>query len=171
MKHLNSTLALAIAGLATLLSAAPADAAVRMNLQASAACKAAAGPGADVFYFDTLYAQNTSGSLQYLTCGVPEFNPGTNRAADRVEVLVRNPTASSMTFTCVLQAGYSVGGVNNAVANVTVAANSTGVFDFSASTTPALPARTSQYAPYTLSCAVPAQGRIDTVTVQYPETF
>lgn len=171
MKHLMLNLAAGVVGLAAVLTTTPADAAMRMNLMPSAACKAAAGPGASVFYFDSQYTQNTSSSLQYLTCGVPEINPNSNRAADRIEILIRNPTASPITFSCVLQAGYSVHGVNNAVVTKEVPANTVSVIDLSASTTPAMPARTVMWAPYTVSCAVPAQGRLDLITVQYPETL
>lgn len=149
----------------------PATSAVRMNIAGPNACKSASGFGTNAFYYDSQYVQNTTNTTQYLTCHIPEINPGTARSAEDVQVLLRNPTGATITFTCALQAGYSVNGVNTSVFTINVPANDVAVLSAGPASTPALPTRTSQYAPYTMSCAVPGQGRIDAITVGYPETF
>lgn len=172
MKHVSALQATIVtAVLAFAVTVPAADATIRMNLIGSTACKAASGPGADVFYFDSQFAQNTSTSVQYLTCAIPEINPNSSRPANDIQVLLRNPTVASMTFTCVIQAGYSTTGVNSAVYQVVVAANSEGGIYSSTGSTPALPVRNDLFGPYILSCAVPPQGRVDTITAGYPETI
>lgn len=152
------------------LTATDAAAGTRLNANAGGICKAASGPGADVFYFDSQLVQNTSESLQYLTCFIPEMNPDSNRSATSIEVAFRNPTEAEIVFTCVIQAGYYQGEVNNSTFVIPVIPGGNAELYADSSTNPALPFRSSFYSPYTLSCAVPAQGQIGLISVRYPET-
>lgn len=138
---------------------------------ASAACKAAAGPGAQVFYFDTLGALNTSAGTQYLTCNIPDVGMGngniTSNPISELDVTYSNPSTASVTFTCVFQVvGLGAGGAN-AVFSQTVAANTIGSFHvYSTSGTPALPPR-ADFNNYIMSCAIPAGARLDSLKAYY----
>lgn len=150
---------------ATVAVVAPiATASVVSNGTGGTLCKAASGPGADVFYFSNLSAENISDSLQYLSCG---FNSDINDAnepvatAQALNVAVYNTTDAVATFTCVVQTGNEGFGVRNtAVYSLDVAAND---FDFIYSDeneVPAMPAPSNRFSPYTLSCAVPGGGKV-----------
>lgn len=171
MNHLSKSLAITVLVLSAAVSAPQASAAIRMNANAGGVCKAAAGPGANVFYFDSQLVQNTSSSVQYLTCLIPEMNPISTRSATDIQVVFKNPTGASISFTCVVQAGYAPSTVNNAVYVTPVPAGGIAQINSTGTSTPAIPARASSYSPYTLSCAIPAQGQIGIISTAIPESL
>jgi hypothetical protein len=169
----TAVLSAAIAAIlgATALSIPQAKAAFRTAGNGGTLCKAAAGPGANVFYFDNRYAQNTSASVQYLSCQfVDAYDVTTPGNALYVNIGFGNPTASAATFTCAVQSGtdgYSV--TNTAIMSIVVPANTPfSNFYLSSVTTPAIPARPNSFVGYTASCAVPAQGKVNMIEIELP---
>ncbi len=167
----TATLAAAIAAIlgVTALAIPEAKADFRTSGNGGTLCKAAAGPGAQVFYFDNRYAQNTSASVQYLSCQfIDVFDATTPGSAYAINIGYANPTASPTNFTCAVQAGtdgYDV--TNTAVVSGTAGANTTfNNFFLNAGSTPARPIRNNAFVGYTASCAVPAQGKINMVEIQ-----
>jgi hypothetical protein len=156
---------------AGVLSTPDAKADYRGSGNAGTLCKAASGPGAQVFYFDNRYAQNTSASVQYLSCQFLDvYDYSGTGTATAINIGLANPTASAISFTCVTQAGtdgYLT--TNSAISTVSVPANTAfqNIF-LNAGTTPALPARPNSFVGYTVSCAVPAQGKVNMIEIQLP---
>jgi hypothetical protein len=133
-------------------------------------CKAAAGPGANVFYFDNRYAQNTSASVQYLSCQFVDVYDATVNNASAINVAYGNPTAAAATFTCAVQSGADGYGITNTaiVSASAPAGQAFGNFFLYSGSTPAIPLRTNAFVGYSMSCAVPAQGKITIVEIQIP---
>lgn len=139
---------------------------------AAAACKAASGPGAAVFYFDSMGALNTSNVTQYLTCNIPDVDGGASNGggSDIQELDLRwsNTTSASITITCVFQA-INTGTATNAVYTLGALANTPDNhrFIYTSSDIPALPARVDQGF-YTMSCAIPAGVALNMIKAYYP---
>lgn len=152
-----------------------ANAEVWSNTSGGTSCKGSSGFGATVFYFSNQTAQNTSTGGQYLTCYVPASNDGSAESLSDVQILVTNTTGAVQTFTCALQSGYELNGANNnivtAIMNINVAANSGGNLHFTPSSTPVIPASASAYNPYTLTCLVPAGGKLGLIHARIAGTF
>lgn len=175
-RQLGSSLqmALATAVLAAASLAAPVShATVQMNTNGGASCKASFGDGAKLFYFSALYAENTSSSSQFLTCIIPEMNPGSSRSATQIEVAAINTTGAAVTVTCAISAGYPEfgGTVNTSVYSLNLAANGDDEIVSNAGSTPAIPARSTRWSPYTVNCIVPAHVRIGLISTIFPELF
>lgn len=148
-----------------------AQASLRLNSTAGSICKAASGPGASVFYFSNLYAENTSAAVQYLTCAFPDMNES-GEAPSALEITFKNTTAAAVSYTCVVQSGWLQTGyvVNTASYTRNPGANAElNVFTTPAST-PAMPERGSTFSPYSVSCSVPPGGRFGLVTTLVPGT-
>ncbi len=158
-----------VAACMTYLPAANAN--LRLNATGGTVCKAASGPGAAVFYFSNLYAENTSATIQYLTCAIPDIHE-TSELPSIVEIGLQNTKAVSAQFTCVIQNGWIQSGytVNTATYVQTAVANGYSNVEASAFSTPALPARSSTFSPYSLSCAMPTGGRLGLVTTSVTGT-
>ena len=159
----------------TLLAAAvvaipAAQAEVRMNTTGGGSCKGSSGFGAQYFFFANTYAQNTNASGQYLTCDMPYANIGSADAPSNIQVLLLNPTGSTVQFTCALQAGYDLlptgSVVNTSVYVIDVTSNEEGNMNVTSSSTPAMPLAPNAYAPYTLSCLMPPQTRLGLIQVR-----
>lgn len=165
---MKSALATCALGAAFVLAAPSALATVYGYTTGGSACKAASGPGADVFYFTNLSAQNTSGSIQYLSCLYVDVNRDNATTPSRVLLNLINPTGAPIDFTCALQAGNEgTSSVNTKVIQVTVPANSTAFPNQSGADVPARVA----YAGYTISCAVPPLGKVALLGVENPGTI
>lgn len=132
-------------------------------------CKAAAGPGAQVFYFSNLSAQNTSATVQYLSCNAGGSYEGSQSGGvtpTSVNMNVVNPTATTPSMTCVLQSGNEgFSTVNSVVKTYTLAAFGTD-YSFNSFTT-GIPAAVA-YGGYTWSCGVPASVKIAYMGVTFP---
>lgn len=155
---------------AGLLSIPEAQATVRSVESASGLCKAASGPGADVFYFDADYVQNTSGAVQYLTCTIPDIDGNSTGGTEPNEILLHfdNPTGAAMTFTCVIISRHGGSPSNAVVLNVEAAANANHVTAAAFSGfEPLVPSR-NQNAYYALSCAIPSQGKMVSIETIWP---
>jgi len=155
------------------LASSAAVAGVQLNSNGGIACKAANGNGAKLFNFGNLYAQNTSTTPQFLSCFVPEFNPQSNRSADQIEVAMINTTGVTAHFVCVIQSGYPefAGTVNTSVYEFDVAPNDDDEVVSTSFSAPAIPARATRWSPYSVSCSVPAGGRIGLISAIFPESF
>lgn len=165
---MKSTLATCALGAAFVLAAPAALATVYGYTTGGSACKAASGPGAAVFYFSNLSAQNTSASTKYLSCMYVDVNRDNVTSPERVLLNLINPTASPINFTCVLQAGNEgTDIINSQLIEVTVAPNSTA---FPNQTGSNIPARVA-YAGYTISCAVPSQGKVALLGIENQGTI
>ena len=166
MKAATATALLAAA--VVVIPAAQAE--VRMNTTGGGACKGSSGFGAQYFYFANTYAQNTTGTAQYLTCDMPYANLGVPDAPDNIQVLLLNPTGGTVQFTCALQAGYDLlpggGSINTAIYTINVTTNTQGNMNVSSSSIPAMPLAPNAYAPYTLSCQMPSNTRLGLIQVR-----
>ena len=173
-QFLGSTIksALAVGGLAILLSAPSAEAVLRLNTTAGTSCKGSSGFGAVAFYFSNQTAENTTGSGQYLTCNIPTVHNSGAVTPNRIEILFSNNEAVAKDITCALQVGYEIGssssGVSTAIYNIALPASGYAIFDASSSSTPALPISGSGYNPYTLSCLIPSGAKMGVIAVQMP---
>jgi hypothetical protein len=138
---------------------------------AAAACKAASGPGAAVFYFDSTRALNTSGATQYLTCNVPDVDGFGGFGTDIQEIDLRysNTTGAPVTITCVLQAINS-GVASNLVGSMTVPANSTDSYLYVFTGSTPIPVR-GDLGFYVLSCAIPPGAALNMIKAYYPGTI
>jgi hypothetical protein len=88
-----------------------------------------------------------------------------------IQVLLLNPTpGTTMTFACVIQAGYDPGVVNSALYVVSVPSPGN-VLQSDFSTTPRLPAQPDDSSAYSLTCLVPPQGKIGLITLTLEEEF
>lgn len=159
-------------GLAALTSTG-ASASTYVNRPASGACKAAFGAGASVFYFDAEGAQNTSASTQYLTCSLGDVNSAADSISS-VSLHFQNPNATAATVTCVIVLAHP--GTTRTVASysINVPANTgTGHYynQFTSSSTPAIPTRSSSDDGYTMSCAIPAGVKFNTITTESPKSL
>lgn len=168
MSNMKSGLQIAVVSalLAIGVMALPAaKASLRLNSTAGSICKAASGPGAAVFYFSNLYAENTSTATQYLTCAFPDMNES-GEAPTALEISFQNTTAAAVSYTCVIQSGWLQNGyvVNSATFTKNPGANSELNVFATSGTTPAMPARGSGFSPYSVSCSVPPGGRFGLVT-------
>jgi hypothetical protein len=170
---MRSTLLTCAIAAAAALASPVAHALIVSNTTGGVSCKAANGPGADQFYFSNLSAHNIAGSLQYLSCAYIDINrnqtPPEDAVASNIQLI--NAGTASGSFTCVIQAGTEGGVVNSGIYTQTVAAGATGFIFSDAGTTPAMPARPDRFRPYTLSCAVPSQGKIGLVNMFLPGTI
>lgn len=156
--------------LAASLASPSAHATVRSTEPASGLCKAASGPGAQVFYFDADYVQNTSSAVQYLTCTVPDIDGNSTGGTEPNEIFLHfeNPTSAAMTFTCVIITRHGGDPSNAVVLTVDAPANATHVTTAAFSGfTPLVPSR-NQNAYYAISCAIPAQGKMVSVETIWP---
>lgn len=146
-----------------------AEANIWSSSTGGAMCKGSSGLASAVTYYSNLYAQNTSSSGQYLTCGFTDVHAGNTATANQMWIGVGNPTAASITFNCAIQSGYQGGAgvVNTVVRNETIAANTDGWIYLNSST---IPPKGSEWSPYTLNCLVPAQGKIGLLTLDMPGT-
>lgn len=153
-------------------ASAPALAEITSVEPASGLCKAASGPGADVFYFDADYVQNTSTSTQYLTCTVPDIDrAGGASEPTNIFLHFENPSGVAKTFTCVAITRH--GGDPSAVSVMSqsvAAGNTHATMNFTAASTPALPLRGFN-AYYALSCAIPAEGKMVSIEVNWSGTI
>lgn len=165
IKTAACVIALGLVGAPATASAAT----ISTNSTGGVDCKAAAGPGAQVFYFSNLSAQNTSASVQYLSCMAGGAYEGLQGAAIKpafINLNVVNPTTGTPSMTCVLQAGIEgYGTVNSLVKTYTIFASGTDL-SFNSSGT-GIPDPVS-YGAYTWSCGVPAQLKIAYLGTQYP---
>jgi hypothetical protein len=165
IKTAACVIALGLVGGPAMVSAAT----IATNSTGGVGCKAAAGPGANVFYFSNLSAQNTSASVQYLSClagGAYEGSQGAAIKPTNINLNVVNPTATTPSMTCVLQSGLEgYGTTNYLVKTYTIPANDT-TYSFNSSGT-SIPDAVS-FGAYTWSCAVPSQLKIAYLGVTYP---
>ncbi len=153
-----------------------AQASITMGSTGGVACQATNGNGAKLFNFGNLEAWNTSAATQFLSCGgLSNINPALGTIeAQVIFVGLTNPTGADMTFTCAIQAGYvtNAGGlVNTAVYNWVAVAASTGINASTPVSSPATPDRPDSISPYTMSCSVPAQGKVGLLSVTMPGTI
>jgi hypothetical protein len=164
IKTAACVIALGLVGASETVSASTAT-----NSTGGAVCKAAAGPGANVFYFSNLSAQNTSGSVQYLSCmagGAYEGTQGQAIKPTNVNLNIVNPTAGTPSMTCVLQSGLEgYGTINTVVKTFSIAANDTTyLFNSSGAGIP----EAVNFGAYTWSCGVPSQVKVAYIGVTYP---
>ncbi len=175
MNHLKVALRSAVAtGVITVgVMALPlAQADIRVNTTGGTACQATNGNGAKLFNFGNLEAWNTSAGTQFLSCGgLSDINPVSSVGAVDIWYGLTNPTAASISFTCVIQTGYVGNVVNSAVYVKVVAAGTTDFVNSASDTTPVIPAREDSYSAYTMSCSVPAQGKLGLLSVSMPGTI
>jgi hypothetical protein len=165
IKAAACVVALGLAGAAATVSAS----AIATNSTGGVACKAAAGPGANVFYFSNLSAQNTSASVQYLSCmagGAFEGTQDTKAKPTSINMNVVNPSATTPSMTCVLQSGNEgFGSINSVVKTYNLVASDT-FYGFNSFATD-IPNAVA-YGTYTWSCGVPSQAKIAYMGVTYP---
>lgn len=152
-------------------ASAPALADITSVEPASGLCKAASGPGANVFYFDADYVQNTSTSTQYLTCTVPDMDRAGASEPTYIFLHFENPAAVAKTFTCVAITRHGGDASAVSVMSQSVSAGNThATMLFNSGSTPALPLRGAN-AYYALSCAIPAEGKMVSIEVTWPGTI
>jgi hypothetical protein len=134
-----------------------ADAVWRVHNAASSVCKAASGPGAAVFYFDSIGALNTSGATQFLTCGLLDAGATVSSTDfDFVGMHLENRNGSSVQFTCVIQSHHGSLAAINAIYVFNGTANDDHVqFNAFDTSTPAIPQRATSDWYMTMSCAMP----------------
>ncbi len=163
--------ALATCVLAAGLIALPALASISANTSGGASCKASNGNGAKVFFFSNLYAQNTSVSPQYLSCGFIDFEDNTIGNPLYANIVVHNPTAANVSITCVVQSGTEGTGTINTQSKVqTAAAGSLTEFVFS-NGAGTMPARANQHSAYTVSCLMPPQSKLGILRLMHVGNF
>lgn len=165
------------AGIAGLLvvglgASSTSEAVIYSSNAASGMCKAASGPGAAVFFFSALYAQNTSASTQFLTCALSDPGHTTSgRAITNVNMHLDNPNAAAVNFTCVVQLHHFGASTTSAVYQIPGTANNNHIqANFSSASTPAIPTRGSSDQFYTMSCAMPAGTRLVSIDTVMSET-
>jgi hypothetical protein len=162
--NLNQTirttlLSAAIGGIMTVgVAFSPAaDAVWRVHNAASSVCKAASGPGAAVFYFDSVGALNTSSTIQYLTCGI--LDAGATAAGTdftNIGLHLENRNGVTAQYTCVIQAHHGGSAATNAIYVFNGSANNDHVlFNASSGGSPAIPPRLTVDWYMTMSCAMP----------------
>lgn len=152
-------------------AASTANADLYSHNSASGMCKASAGPGAAVFYFNSTYVQNTSGSVQYLTCPIADASASASGLPMyRVSLHLDNPNAAAVNYTCVVQLHHGGSVATSAVYQIPATALNNHVApNYYASSTPGVPQRTSSDEYYTMSCAIPAGARMVSIDTQLDE--
>lgn len=138
-------------------------------------CKGSSGFGAQYFYFPGSYAENTTSSLQYITCVMPMIrNDATAYPTDgsqgmSLSVQLVNSSGANAASTCAVEMRYpnqSAGNVVTSVKTVTVLAGGQSIMQF----TPAdLPIRNG-FIPVNLTCGLPAGFRLGFVDMFQPAT-
>lgn len=135
---------------------------------ASALCKAASGPGANVFFFSATGAVNTSNATQFLTCHVPMVGQNSGSDAQLIFLHMENPTPVARTVTCAVVV-HHFGATSEAAAvyNFSLAANDNHFFQsLTPAGTPALPVRGVD-AYYILSCSMPAGTKLVSIRADW----
>ena len=173
LKPVSLTASLVLLAAMAMPQVAGAD--VSGSASPSFACKASAGPGADIFYFDTLSALNTFGSTQYLTCGIPDVDGSATIATGsdikELDVHYQNPTGAQVEFTCVFQTAHTGSTTTSTVFTITVPANTMHYMTiWTTSSTPALTAR-GDLDFYTMSCAIPGGAALGSIKAYDPGTI
>lgn len=142
-----------------------AEAGIWSGSTGGAMCKGSSGTSAPTMYYANTYAQNTSAGGQYVTCGFTDVHAGTTDTPSEMYIGTGNPTDAPISFNCAIQSGYAGGWgvIYTTVAPKTVAANTDDFIYLDGAAGGVygdIPAKGSYWAPYSLTCLVPPQGKI-----------
>lgn len=177
--YLGTKATLATALLATAILVAPEiQAQVWNNTSGGASCRASSGAAASSFYFNNSFVQNIGTRSQYITCDLPYFSIGPTAwyavPPLQLSVVLANPIPdTTVTFVCVVQAGYYPVEVNSSVfvTDVRGCPGCSADLVREARSAPALPLPPNRYSPYSLFCLVPPQGKLGLIHVRLAEAL